>query len=394
MSKSALGKDPFELFDTKKKPKKAVEKRSKPVSVNSNKIKVDKEISQIEKIVDEKFDKFKDTVLKSIKVIKNPEEDETIHSILGSLESILIEAQELLEKEKSISSLEKKKPIRKLSNLLKKLKDTYKIEFTGINLDDVKVDDFGFDENFYKKLFPILDFFYSKWFRVTMIGEENLSGIDGALLVANHAGVVPWDAVMLSYGIQKKFNNKLIRPLIENLFFYFPFIGSFFSKTGGIRANYENAKKLLNMEQPVAFFPEGINGLGKTVKDRYKLQRFARGGVVKLHLETGKPIIPLGIVGSEEIYPVLYSSESIADRFNLSFLPVTVTFPWLGPLGLIPLPSKWIIAIGKPVDFTKQYGKDAINDELLINKLTRELRGMVHELLYETLKERGSVFLG
>src|SRR5690606_12257118 len=123
----------------------------------------------------------------------------------------------------------------------------------------------------------------------------------------------------------------------------------------------------------------------------YQLQRFGRGGYVKLALRTGTPIIPAGIAGSEEVYPLLFKSSRIAKLAGLPFLPVTPTFPWLGPLGLVPLPSRWVIVFGEPIDLS-EHGPDAVEDALLVNRLNDEVRGRVQELVAEALGSRESAF--
>ena len=139
-------------------------------------------------------------------------------------------------------------------------------------------------------------------------------------------------------------------------------------------------------------FPEGFKGIGKPYADRYKLARFGRGGFVAAALRTGVPIVPCSIIGAEETYPMLGNLRSLARVLGLPYLPVTPTFPWLGPLGLIPLPSKWIIEFGEPIP-TADYGPGAAEDPMLVFGLTDQVRERIQHTIYRLLMSRRSVFL-
>jgi 1-acyl-sn-glycerol-3-phosphate acyltransferase len=158
-----------------------------------------------------------------------------------------------------------------------------------------------------------------------------------------------------------------------------------------VRACRENAERLLASGRQVVTFPEGVKGAAKVFRDRYRLQRFGRGGAVRLALETGVPLVPVGIVGAEETHPILFKWSAPARALGLPFLPVTPTFPWLGPLGLLPLPSKWVIRIGEPMRID-HLSSDAASDELLLSRLTEELRVEIQTLLEIGLRDRETVW--
>ncbi len=399
MPKSALGRDPFEILaqQQKKEAAKAVEVERK------DDLKPEKSDSwELERLLSAKFEELGKELEKKFKEF---EESPVFHSFkksLDELQRVLEEGKELAEQEKGLFTLEKKKPTEKLFRLLELLSGYLPAKilltellkfFVVASYDDV--DEFGYSAQFAKKAEPFFRFFYNSWFRVEIEGLENIPKSGGVILVANHAGMLPWDAAMLSYGIKHNPPHRQVRPLVEDDFFYLPFLGTFISRLGGVRANYDNAVRLLKRGDVVAVFPEGIKGLGKSYKERYRLQRFARGGVARLHLETGAPVVPVGIVGSEEAHPIIFSSEYLAERLNIAFFPVTLTFPWLGPLGLLPLPSKWYITIGKPLNFLDKKNREARPDnEIFVSKVTNQIREVVHELLYETIKKRKSAFLG
>ena len=142
-----------------------------------------------------------------------------------------------------------------------------------------------------------------------------------------------------------------IRFLVEDFVYLSPFMGTFMSRIGGVRACPENATWLLKKGELVVVFPEGVKGLGKLYRDRYQLQRFGRGGFIRLAIKTGAPIIPTAVIGAEEIHPTIWKSSILAKSMGIPYLPVTPTFPWMGPLGLVPFPTKWEIIFFNPIFF-------------------------------------------
>ncbi len=409
MPRNALGRDPFEILSQSldesenSKSQKVAQRKNSSKDRKEQAIREDKsEFSIFEAMLDERLKSATQEIQNKLQDFENSPIFVSFKTTLERLQKTLDESSELAEQEKGIFSLEKKKPTEKLFKLLELLSGYLpaKILFSELlnffvftSYDDV--DEFGYSEKFAAKVEPFFRFFYKGWFRVDIEGLENIPEKGGVILVSNHAGMLPWDAAMLAYGFKHNPPKRPIRPLVEDVFFYLPFLGTVISRLGGVRANYENALRLLKKGEIVAVFPEGIKGLGKSYKERYKLQRFARGGVARLHFETGVPIVPVGIVGSEETHPIIFSSEYLAERLNLAFFPITLTFPWLGILGLLPLPSKWYITIGRPINFAEGTRKSSkLDDEILISKVTNKIREVVHELLYETIKKRKSAFLG
>jgi 1-acyl-sn-glycerol-3-phosphate acyltransferase len=165
------------------------------------------------------------------------------------------------------------------------------------------------------------------------------------------------------------------------------------SRIGGVRACPENAERLLAKESLVAVFPEGVKGIGKLYRDRYRLQRFGRGGFIRLCLRTGTPLVPCAVVGAEEASPLLYRDETVSKMLGLPYLPVTPTFPLLGPLGLLPAPTKWRIRFGEPIRFDG-HGAEAAEDPVLVGRLAERVRAGIQRMLDELLTERKNVWLG
>jgi 1-acyl-sn-glycerol-3-phosphate acyltransferase len=255
---------------------------------------------------------------------------------------------------------------------------------------DYSVDIFGFDPDLTETvLLPLLRPLYNSYWRVRSIGHDRLPD-SGCLVVANHAGTVPADALMVKLGLYDELDRHL-RMLGADLVWRLPVIGELGRKMGNTMARDEDAMRLLEAGEIVGVWPEGFKGIGKLYKDRYKLQRFGRGGFVEIALRTGSPIIPTAIVGSEEIYPLVYNFKTLARLFGFPYFPVTPTFPLLGPIGLIPLPSKWIIEYGEPIE-TTDYGPDAADDPMAVFDLTDRVRDTIQDMLYRNLMGRRTVF--
>lgn len=255
-----------------------------------------------------------------------------------------------------------------------------------------EVDDFGLDRTYEARVVPFFEALYRRWFRATVRGISRVPSEGRAMIVANHGGALPWDGPMIRTALRLEHPaRREARWLTEDFVHHMPFLGAFLSRVGAVRANPQNAERLLAQEEVIAVFPEGIKGLGKLYRERYQLQRFGRGGYIKLALRTGTPIVPAGIAGSDEVYPLLMKSSRLAKLAGLPFLPVTPTFPWLGPLGLVPLPSRWVMVFGEPIDLS-HHGPEAADDALLVSRLNDEVRARVQELVIEALGSRDSVF--
>jgi len=256
-----------------------------------------------------------------------------------------------------------------------------------------EVDDFGYDPTYEARVRPLFDFLYTRYFRVECRGVENVPASGRCMLVANHSGTIPFDGPMLKTAVKREHAQKRdVRWLAEDFVFHFPFLGSFETRIGAVRACQENAERLLRHETLVAVFPEGTKGIGKLFRERYQLQRFGRGGFVRLALRTQTPIVPVAIVGAEETNPMLMRLESIAKPLGIPYVPVTPTFPLLGPLGLLPAPTKWKILFGEPIPMTAS--PESETDELLVARVAERVRGEIQRMLDSAVKGRKSVLFG
>jgi 1-acyl-sn-glycerol-3-phosphate acyltransferase len=254
-------------------------------------------------------------------------------------------------------------------------------------------DDWGFDEEFVELVFPFFEFLYESWWRVKTDGIQHVPAHGRALMAANHAGILPWDATMISFAVQREHPlPRFPRFLVLNWAFDLPFVSVAMRKVGGVVASPYNAMQLLRRDELVAVFPEGVKGAGKPFTERYRLQRFGRGGFVEIAIRTGSPIVPVAVVGSEEIYPKLGDSRVAARLLGAPYFPLTPTFPWLGLLGTVPLPSKWRIEFCEPIR-TDEYGPEAAEDRALVFELSEQVRETIQQKVYENLVKRGPAFV-
>jgi 1-acyl-sn-glycerol-3-phosphate acyltransferase len=254
--------------------------------------------------------------------------------------------------------------------------------------DPAGLPDFGFDRGFLERTAPALAFLWSRYFRVSLRGLENIPASGAALLVANHSGGLPYDGAMLIHACHSLHPaHRPLRPLVATFAVRSPWMRPVVARIGGVRASMRNALDLCERGHLVGVFPEGLRGIGKLYRERYRLTKFGRGGFVRLARAAQVPIIPIAIVGAEETHPVVAKLVRLAKPFGLPYIPITPTFPILGPLGLLPVPAKWSIQIGKPIPPTVQSGSDIL-------EVAENVRSIVDRMIADLLLERRSVLFG
>ncbi|MFC8277610.1 lysophospholipid acyltransferase family protein [Streptomyces sp. NPDC057271] len=258
---------------------------------------------------------------------------------------------------------------------------------------DYEVDEFGYDKELTDQvLMSLVRPLAEKYFRVDVKGVENIPAEGGALVVANHSGTLPLDGLMMQVAVHDHHPaGRHLRLLAADLVFMLPVVNELARKAGHTLACAEDAERLLRSGEIVGVMPEGFKGIGKPFSERYKLQRFGRGGFVSTALQAGVPIVPCSIVGAEEIYPMLGNAKTLARVLGFPYFPITPTFPWLGPLGAVPLPTKWTIQFGEPIP-TDGYPPEAVDDPMLMFNLTDQVREQIQHTLYKLLVQRRSVF--
>jgi 1-acyl-sn-glycerol-3-phosphate acyltransferase len=249
-------------------------------------------------------------------------------------------------------------------------------------------DPWGYSPRWAKPFTVALGFFYRYWFRVETEGVENLPR-GRMLVIGNHAGnTFAWDAAMTGMAaLLEGSPPRVLRGMGEFFLPTIPYFNIFLHRMGSVVGRPENARRLLEMDEALIVFPEGHRGFVKTLRHRYKLQRFGLG-FLRLALETGTPIVPVAIVGSEEHSPGIATPKSLARLIGAPAFPLTVTFPWLGPLGAIPFPTKFHIRFGEPMRFR---GDPDADDEKIEPKVA-EVKAEIGRMLKEMLKKRRSIW--
>ncbi|HEX5596798.1 MAG TPA: lysophospholipid acyltransferase family protein [Micromonosporaceae bacterium] len=257
---------------------------------------------------------------------------------------------------------------------------------------EYEVDEFGFDRELTEQLFyPPLRRLYRDWFRTEVSGVDHLPVEGAGLVVGNHSGTIALDAVVLTAVLHDHHPaRRHLRLLGADLVFRLPVLSELARKAGSTLACNPDVERLLHNGELVGVFPEGFKGVGKLYSDRYRLQRFGRGGFVSAALRTGTPIIPVAIVGAEETYPMLADVQPLARLLKLPYFPVTPTFPWLGPLGLVPLPSKWLIEFCPPIKTAHLI--DSADDPLVVFNLADQVRETIQQTLHHLLERRPEPF--
>jgi len=280
-----------------------------------------------------------------------------------------------------------------MNRVMEMLQFAYKQRELANRGPDYAVDEFGFDAQWTESLLPLFNVMYRDYWRVDSTGIENVPAAGRALLVANHSGVLPWDGTMIKTAMFAEHPHpRHVRALVASLFMGMPVLSWFLRRTGQTVGHPDDTRRLLDRDELVLVFPEGVKGTGKPFKDRYRLRRFGRGGFVATAIRASAPIIPISVVGSEEIYPMVADATPIARLFGLPYFPITPMWPWLGALGLIPLPSKWRIQFHPPVH-TELLAPESAEDQSLVMTISDDVRDTIQKGVYENLKLRRGVFV-
>lgn len=288
--------------------------------------------------------------------------------------------------DESQSALPERRPAERMRDLLPAIEP------------DRQLDDWGRSERV-EGVFDraVVDFFYNYWFRVEVEGIENVPSEGGALLVSNHSGALPPDAMMIAKAIREEHSvPRSVYLTVEHFFKGYPGFSMLLPKLGGVPAHPANVHRLLFDERRlVLVFPEGRKGTEKLYKDRYKLRRFGRGGFVEAAMAAEAKLVPVCVVGAEEAMPVFAQVDLLRRLTKLIYFPITPTFPWLGPLGMLGyLPAKFKIRFLEPIDTLELGGPEARDDRALVQVTAQEIRARIQENLHEMVAKRRSVWLG
>lgn len=383
-------------FKSKASPRKIKEPEKDSFSKLSQKI--EERLNQIESEIKDSVSQLEHEVQENLKKSRLKTDEKLLKKDIQDLSQNLQKRLHQRINEIKTSKSEDLDHLKSLSSQLTQMLsfDFYKKVIHQLSEAEVntELDPFGMDPKMIRKIKPLFDFLYYKYWRVNCTGVENIPNNGQALLVSNHSGTLPYDGSMIKCAVlnEHPLRNDA-RFLIEDFVYHMPFLGTFMYRIGGVRACPENAQKLLEAGHLVIVFPEGVKGIGKYYKDRYQLQRFGRGGFIKLCIQTQSPLVPVAVVGAEEIHPILFKSNMLAKAVGIPYIPITPTFPLGGFLGCLPLPTKWSIHFGEAIHFDHFSHQDLEND-LLIHQLSEDVRLKIQDMIKELLQKRQSVFFG
>ncbi len=229
---------------------------------------------------------------------------------------------------------------------------------------------------------------YRRWFRVRSTGHEHVPREGRAILFANHSGLLPFDGAMITVDLLERLSPpRATRAIVDHFAFALPWVGLFMQRTGQVPGTTRNFADLLRQDELVLVFPEGTRAIVKPFRERYRLRRF-NVGFVELALEHEAPVIPVSVVGAEEQAPILFGSKALGRKLGMPIFPVTPTFPLLGPLGLIPYPSRYHIAYGEPIWLHREYPREASRDPAALQAIAERLRQRVQDMVDLGLRAR------
>jgi 1-acyl-sn-glycerol-3-phosphate acyltransferase len=257
---------------------------------------------------------------------------------------------------------------------------------------EYEVDPWGYDQEVADYLALVTGFLFNRYWRVEINGLEHIPNEGRALLVANHSGVLPLDGAVIAYGVREQHPaHRLVRVLMDDWFLTLPFVSILLTKSGHVPAHPDNGRRLLEADEVVLAFAASQKGISPFYRERYRLGRFGRGGFVKMAVETGAPILPVAVVGVEETYPLVVDLKPVAQWLGAPAFPVPLTLPWLGPLALLPLPTRWTLDIGEPI-VAHLEDVSLVDNPAFVSDITDLVRNRVQEWIDKRLAERRSWF--
>jgi 1-acyl-sn-glycerol-3-phosphate acyltransferase len=247
-------------------------------------------------------------------------------------------------------------------------------------------DPFGLDLAFRDSVAPVFEFLHDVYWRVEVSGVHHIPQHGPVLLVANHSGAIPFDGSMIVSTVDRN-HGRVVRFLYDRFVANVALVDAFYRKVGGAIASRDNAEMLLRAGEAVLLFPEGVPGVAKTFTDRYRLRQFSPG-FARMAMKCDAPVVPVAVVGAEEIYPMIGRAEGLGKKLGMPYVPITPFFPLLGPLGALPLPTKWFIRFGKPIRIT------APEDEARARAAADDVRRRLQAMVTRLKRRRQSIFFG
>ena len=263
-----------------------------------------------------------------------------------------------------------------------------RIDRIPADLNSYGYDPWGYNPDVLKRFLLPAAYLYRHWFRCKVRGIENVP-TGRAMVIGNHAGQIALDGLMISVALVLEADPpRLTRAMGEYWLGTLPFLSVLLDRTGSSVGTPQTCADMLRHGECVMAFPEGVRGMNKLYADAYQLQEFGLG-FMRLALETDTPIIPVAVVGSEEQAPAIANLEGLGRLLGMPAFPITLTWPWLGPLGMLPLPVRYHIEFGAPMHFRG----DANDEDEVIEETVLEVKSTIQTMLRRGLAERRSIFL-
>ncbi|MCL4684571.1 acyltransferase family protein [Myxococcota bacterium] len=242
-------------------------------------------------------------------------------------------------------------------------------------------DRFGLSPNALQQAFPIFYALYRSYFRVRSEGHQNLPATGPVVLAANHGGLLPFDGAMAVMDVLLHSEPpRLARAILDRFAGALPWVNVFMARVGQVVGTHENFSRLLDDGEAILVFPEGIDGIRKPITQRYRLQAF-HVGFVEHALRAGAPVVPMAILGSDDQAPILFDVKPLARWLGLPAAPITPTFPWFGPVGLLPYPVRYRIVYGEPLCFHERFAASAADDPAVVSALAGQVRRAIQRLI-------------
>jgi 1-acyl-sn-glycerol-3-phosphate acyltransferase len=276
----------------------------------------------------------------------------------------------------------------RLAGLLLSSDDEERLGQLSSTLGGRAYDDFGLSPRVARRALAFFKLLYKYWFRVESSGHEHVPEKEGAILAANHGGLLPFDATMIVCDCMLAgAPPRLVRTVVDRWAGSLPFVNVFYARVGQIVGSRDNVRELLRLKQLVMIFPEGMAGIKKRAAERYVLQPFHLG-FVEESLRHRVPIIPVAVVGADDQAPVLWDVQPLAKLLRLPFFPITPTFPLFGPLGLLPYPVRYEIAYGEPFRFYEEFPPEALEDPHSVRYMAERVRRRIQEMVDQRVLDR------
>lgn len=259
-----------------------------------------------------------------------------------------------------------------------------------LNLATYDIDSFGLDPVVAEMAWHLLNGLYYDYFRVEVEGIENVPMSGGAVLVANHGGAaLPYDAAMLALAVLNEADSpRRVRVIGTEIFNMLPTVSHLYRKVGAAYATRDDATELLSRGHLLGVFPEGERGFMKPVWEAYRVGRLGRGGFAEIAAKAKVPVVPVAIVGSEEVHPAVMVSKRIARLVRLVFPDQRVDEVAVA-LNPIPLPIRWKIRFLPAIDPPPE-GVDL--DALDLLERSADIRQSIQHALDDILAHRRTAF--